>query len=66
MLELNSRQRSVLAEKLPDAANVAVGALVFGQFLGERPFSLLRAFGGVVVWVLFMALAILAGGGKDP
>ena len=47
MLELNEAQRAVLTDKLPDAANIGVGALFFGQFLGERAFSLLLAVLGI-------------------
>jgi hypothetical protein len=32
-----------LIDRLPELANFAVGSLFFGQFLGERPFSLLLA-----------------------
>ena len=36
MLKLKTEQREVLVEKLPDMANLVVGALFLGQFLGER------------------------------
>ena len=45
MLRLRSRQRAVMVEKLPDVANLGVGALVFGQFVGEQPFSPWLALG---------------------
>ena len=47
MLRLNRAQRAVLVDKVPDVANLAIGALSFGQFLGERPFSFMRALCGV-------------------
>lgn len=62
MLELNSEQRAVLADKLPDAANIASGALVFGQFLGERPFSVWLALSGIAVWVAFVWCALVLAG----
>ena len=34
MVGLTGEQRTMLIDKLPDAANLALGALVFGQFLG--------------------------------
>ena len=34
MLRLKREQRQLLADKLPDVANVAAGGLVFGQALG--------------------------------
>jgi len=35
---LTTGQRRMLMDKLPDAANLALGGMVFGQFLGDRPF----------------------------
>ena len=32
MVGLTTEQRRMLMDKLPDAANLALGALVFGQF----------------------------------
>lgn len=32
---MNERQRQVFAEKLMDVGNLAVGALLLGQFLAE-------------------------------
>jgi hypothetical protein len=59
MLELNREQRRVFIENVPDAANVAAGALLFGQFLSDRPFSLAAALAGVGVWVLLMVWAVV-------
>jgi len=39
MLGLRERQRAVLIDKVPDLANIAAGALIFGQLLGEGPIS---------------------------
>ena len=62
MLVLKSRQRDLIAEKLADAANPAVGALVFGQALTDA-FSPLLAFVGIFLWVCLMVWgAVLAGG----
>ena len=61
MLELKPRQRDVLIDKLPDVANLAAGGLVFGQLLGERPFSLRVAFLGVGVWLFVMAYCLFLG-----
>ena len=44
----------MLAEKLPDTANLALGALVFGQFLASG-FSWIAAVVGLALWLLFMA-----------
>ena len=62
MLVLKPTQRAMFADKLPDAANLAMGALVFGQFLGGG-FSPLVALLGLGLWAFFMSwAAVLAGG----
>jgi hypothetical protein len=58
MLRLTTRRREVLLEKGPDMANLAMGGLVFGQFLSPEPFSLPVALGGLGVWIAVMGLAI--------
>lgn len=66
MLEFRGRQWSMLADKLADAANVAVGALFFGQFLSDREFSLALALAGVAAWVtLLVWAATMAGRGES-
>ncbi len=59
MIILSSRQRAVLVEKLPDIANVAAGALVFGQFLGDQPYSPALALYGVGIWSALMGFVLL-------
>ena len=59
MVRLSTRRRAVLVEKLPDIANVAVGALVFGQFLGDRPYSPALALYGVGIWSALMGFVLL-------
>jgi hypothetical protein len=66
MVELTNRQRALLADKLPDVANMAAGALVFGQFLGDRAFSRPLAAGGLALWAfLFCCAAVLARKGQS-
>ena len=66
MLLLNNAQRALLADKVPDFANLAAGALFFGQFLGDRPFSLNLALYGLRSWAVLLASAVaLAAGKKD-
>lgn len=65
MLELNSKQRAVLADKLSDFANIAAGAMVFGQSISERPFSATLATLGGACWVLFLIVAVVLAGRKD-
>ena len=65
MLELKKSQRAMLVDKLPDVANVAVGALFFGQFFGERAFSPLLALLGLGLWGLLIGWAVLLAGGNE-
>ena len=66
MLLLNRAQRAMLVDKMPDVANLAIGALSFGQFLADRPFSFTVALCGLAIWVVLIAWAIsLASGGND-
>ena len=54
----------MLADKLPDLGNLAAAALVFGQALTTE-FSVLAAFGGLVLWGVCMVWATyLTGGAK--
>jgi hypothetical protein len=57
MVELNTGQRELLADKLAGAANLAIGALVFGQLLSDRPSSWLFASSGFMMWSGFFGWA---------
>lgn len=59
VLHLNDRQRDVLIEHLPDAANVAAGGLFFGQFIGDRPFSWPSALIGIGLWATLLIVSLL-------
>jgi len=63
MLRLGERQREVLIEKWPDLANLAMGGLVFGQFLSDEPFSLSVAIGGFAIWIVVMLFVLTLAGG---
>jgi hypothetical protein len=58
MLRLNPEQRRLVADKALDAANLAAGALVFGQALSEREFSVLMAVVGFGACLAFIALGL--------
>ena len=62
MLRLNPRQRDVLIEKMPDVANLAAGSMFLGQFLTERPFSVVLAVAGVAGWIACGALTLVLAG----
>jgi hypothetical protein len=67
MLRLNPQQRALLAETLRDIANIAAGAMIFGQFLADAMFSTGIAIGGMALWVVFVVCAILlASEGQQP
>jgi len=66
MLELSPAQRVLLAETLRDIANVAAGAMVFGQFLTERPFSPSLGVLGMAVWICLVVSAIAVAGRRGP
>jgi hypothetical protein len=67
MLRWNARQRQVLVDKLPDVANLVVGALFVGQFLSDRPFSLALALSGIAGWAVLMGFAlVMARIGDQP
>ena len=65
MVGFTQEQRQMLIDKLPDAANLALGALVFGQFLADRPFSMAAAVLGIVTWVVLFASALWIGWGRE-
>ena len=53
MLRLSKRQRALAGDKLADLANLAAGALVFGQALTGSftgPMAFVIAAVGVLVW----------------
>ena len=59
MIRLRSAQRRVLIAHLPELANVAVGSLLFGQFLSDRPYSLPLAAVGVASWALLIVVVFV-------
>jgi hypothetical protein len=62
MLNSNSKQRALLADKLFDIANVAAGGMIFGQFVAERRFSVLLAAIGIAIWVFVVSISIVISG----
>ena len=55
----------MLIDKLPDAANLALGGLVFGQFISDRPFSIAVAILGVVMWGVLLGAGFMLGAVRD-
>jgi hypothetical protein len=65
MLRLPERRRAIFAEKFGDLANFAVAALIFGQAVGQDPFSLGVGLAGFGIWLLFMGATFFLAGGSQ-
>ena len=65
MLRLKTGQRQMLVDKFPDVANLVVAALFLGQFLSERPFSLILALFGIAAWTVLTGFALIVAGVED-
>ena len=61
MVGLTTEQRRTLIDKLPDTAHLALGALAFGQFLQDRPFSPAVAAAGLGIWLGLLVWALFLG-----
>jgi hypothetical protein len=59
MLGLNDRQRAVLADKVPDMANLVTAAIVIGFTLGEPMPSASLLLAGIGAWIAALAFALL-------
>ena len=66
MLGWNQQQRRLLAETLRDVANIAAGAMVFGQFLSGRTFSPGLALLGLASWIVLIVFALSVAGRSAP
>ena len=66
MLDLHGRQRDLLADKAEDTANIAAGALVFGQFLSDRGPSLLVGVVGLALSIVFAVTSVLLARRQQP
>jgi hypothetical protein len=64
LLRLRHGQRAMLVDKLPDLANLSVGALVFGQLFGAA-FSPVVALAGIAIWAVFIGWAWILAGGEE-
>jgi hypothetical protein len=59
MLGLKREQRHLLADKLPDVANLGVAGLIFAQFVGSQRFSLAVAVAGLALWIVLVVIALV-------
>lgn len=58
MLRLSRGQRAILAEKLPDLANLLGGGFVVGEFLDDAPMSLSLFVVAAAAWLGLIGLAM--------
>jgi hypothetical protein len=65
MLRFRKTQRAILVEKIPDLANLAAGALIFGQFVGGQRFSLTVAVVGLIAWAAMIGLTLAIAGDEE-
>jgi hypothetical protein len=54
----------VLVQAFPAVGHLAVGGLVFGQFLRQQTFSMGLAVVGIAIWVFTVALAVTFAGAE--
>lgn len=64
MLGLNERQRAVLADKVPDMANLVTAALVIGFVVGEPATSWPLVAAASAAWTGVLLVAVLMSGNK--
>lgn len=62
MVKLTNAQRAVLTQAFPAVGHLGLGALVFGQFLRDQPFSLRLALAGIGIWLGFVTFAVVLAG----
>jgi hypothetical protein len=55
----------MLVDKLPDVANIALGAFFFGQFIADRAFSPFLGLFGLGLWLLLIGWLIVLAGGEE-
>lgn len=65
MLQLGEEQRKVLVQAFPAVGHLAVGGLVFGQFLRDASYSLLLATTGIAIWIVCVTVALIIAGGNS-
>jgi hypothetical protein len=64
MVGFDRSQRRLLAETVRDIANIAAGAMVFGQFVGGGTFSIRLAMFGGGLWVVCVGYAVVIAKGS--
>ena len=62
---MNENQRKFFSDKLGTLGNIALGALIFGQFVSERAFNIPSFLFGLVCWLsCYIAGYLILKGGE--
>jgi len=59
MLRLNSGQREVIADKVPDMANIIAAAIVIGFLVGQPGVSRLIVSAGIGFWIVAVLFVLM-------
>jgi hypothetical protein len=59
MLRLKSQQRSILANKVPEMANIVAGAIVIGFAVGEPRVTWPVLLAGIALWAGALLFAVM-------
>ena len=62
---MDQAQRTALSETLRELANLVVGALAVGQFVGQEPPSVWMALVGIFAWLFLVAWGIFLTGDRN-
>ena len=65
MLHLKPQQRAVLIETFREVGNLSAGAMILGQFVGERPWSVWVLLAGVGAWITLIGIAVRLAGDEQ-
>lgn len=65
MLRLNRKQRTAMSETTRQVGNLALAALVFGQFVGSRALSWHLLVLGVLLWATSFACGVFLLKGSE-
>lgn len=58
-MQLNEKQKARIANFVTDVGKISLAGLVFGQFLSKEPFNWYIFLIGLLICLLFVAIAIM-------
>ncbi len=64
---MNDKQRTWLADKLANTANIIIAGFIIGQLISDKPFNVLLFIVGVIIYLGLYAYGffLLKGGDKE-